>query len=70
MESINMASVLQKAGDADSRVSTRPQVLFHHSLHFHIYYIISFVPQMSFPLCYYYKWWEMGWVGVGVFDLY
>ena len=49
--------------------------LCHHSLHLHIYQIVSFVPRMPCPLYCFYKWWGDGisggwliyirvWVGV------
>ena len=50
MESINVAGVLQEAEDAS--VSW----IYHHSLHFHIYQIASFVPWTLCPLYCYYKW--------------
>ena len=31
--------------------------LFHHSLHFNIYYILSIVPGMQCHMYYYYQWW-------------
>ena len=35
--------------------------IFHHSLHFHIYQIVSFVPGILCPVYYYFKCWgEMG----------
>ena len=43
-------------------------LIYHHSLHFHIYQIPSFVPGILCPLYYYYKWWEDG-IGGGVVNL-
>ena len=37
---------------------------FHHCLHFHIYYIVSFLPGILSPLYCYYKWW-WEWIGEG-----
>ena len=34
--------------------------IYHHSLHFHIYQIASFVPGILCPLYCYYKWWGDG----------
>ena len=31
--------------------------IFHHSLHFHIYQIVSFTPGILCPLYCYYEWW-------------
>ena len=69
MESINVAGVLQKAGDADSKGPHQiPSVSwrYHHSLHFHIYQIALFVPGIQCPWYCNYKWWgdvigEGGW---------
>ena len=34
--------------------------IFHHSLHFHIYLIVSFVPRILCSLYCYYEWWGDG----------
>ena len=34
--------------------------IFHHSLHFHIYYIVLFAPGILCPLFCYYEWWGVG----------
>ena len=39
--------------------------IFHHSLHFHIYYIISFLLGILCLLYYHYEWWGNGIGGVG-----
>ena len=65
MESMDAAGVLQEAGDADSRACTRSQVWVekHHSLNFHIYYIVQFMPKISWSLYCYFKWWGKRKVG-------
>ena len=64
IESINVAAVLQEAEDQVvlQGLHQIPSVnwLFHHSLHFHIYYIVSFVAEMPWPLYCHYNWWGMG----------
>ena len=66
-----MAGVLQEAEDADSRAAPDPKCsvswLSDHSLHFHIYYVVLFVPGMPCPLYCYYKWWGDGIGGGGWF---
>ena len=57
MEQIIVAGVLQEAADPDWRAHKIPSVswLFHDSLHFHIYKIVSFVLGIPCPLYCYYK---------------
>ena len=44
--------------------------IFHHSLYFHIYQIVSFVPRILYPFYYSCKWWGK-WIGGGqVVDSY
>ena len=39
--------------------------IYHHSLHFHIYQIVSLVPGILCALYCYYKWWGDGWFITG-----